>query len=321
MEQALVLPLPRDSLKDHSNAKDFLPITASRMKWVQTFLERLSARKISWDEFWKQVPPTEPGLYSAATREGNTVLHIAALQKKDNLPSELTQDRQLLRKRNHYGFTSQELAHFLCSMKEEPFKPPLDFLPEDQESQKILDQLMFFSCPVFESEEIFHHILFHTNKAKEKNLIAPEKTWMGIYFDKEIQQTFHPSIAIRFLDPEVGCGVFAMQRIPSCSFVGEYTGIVREREHNYVKDKTYCVRFEGWELGRKKFIIDAEKGGNFTRFINHSENPNLSLQSVYWRGMPRMIFIALKEIPEGAQLTFDYGTCFWKNCQKTPRSF
>lgn len=317
MEQALVLPLPHDTINRLSHLKDALPVTASRMKWVQTFLEKLSARKISWEEFWRQVPPTEPGLYSATTRDGNTILHIAALQQQEGIPQAINKDPQLLRQRNHYGFTAQELARFLCSSKGEPFRP----LPENEEKSQILDQLTFFSCPVFENEAIFHHILFHTHKAKEKNLIAPEKTWMGIYFDKEIQQNFHPSISIRFLDPEVGCGVFAMQRIPSCSFVGEYTGIVRERKSNYVKHKTYCVRFEGWELGRKKFIIDAEKGGNFTRFINHSANPNLSLQSVYWRGMPRMIFIALKEIPEGTQLTFDYGTCFWKNCQKTPRCF
>jgi len=60
---------------------------------------------------------------------------------------------------------------------------------------------------------------------------------------------------------------------------------------------------------------------NFTRFINHNAKPNLSLQSVYWRGVPRMIFLALKEISPGTQLTFDYGHLFWKECREIPVAF
>jgi SET domain-containing protein len=143
---------------------------------------------------------------------------------------------------------------------------------------------------------------------------------MGVYFDKEIQQGAHPLVSIEFMDPEVGFGVFSMQRIPSCAYVGEYTGVVKARTRKYVRNKVYCVRYGAWKLGGKKFIIDAEKQGNFTRFINHSFNPNLSLQSVYWRGMFRMIFIALREIEEGEQLTFNYGPLFWKESRQIPKN-
>lgn len=144
---------------------------------------------------------------------------------------------------------------------------------------------------------------------------------MGIYFDKEIQAGSHPKVSIRFIDEEVGFGVFTEQRIPSCAFAGEYRGMIQERVKKELKDKAHCVRYTVWEMGTRKFIIDAERKGNFTRFINHSAKPNLSLQSVYWRGIPRMIFVALKEIPEGSQLTFDYGTFYWKEFRKMPVLF
>ena len=143
---------------------------------------------------------------------------------------------------------------------------------------------------------------------------------MGIYFDKEIQGGVHPAVSIRYVNPEVGLGVFAEQKIPPCSYVGEYTGYVQEKKPELLRDKTYCVCYTVWEMGRRNFTIDAEKGGNFTRFLNHSSDPNLSLQSVYWRGLPRMIFVAVKEIPEGGQLTFDYGPIFWKEAGRLPRS-
>lgn len=183
-----------------------------------------------------------------------------------------------------------------------------------------LKQLEFLARPFFESEEVLKSIFFRTEKAKMEDSIPSEKVWMGVYFDREIRSEFHPPVSIRHIDAEVGCGVFAQQRIASCGFVGEYTGVVREREKKPPKDSVYLVRYPVWGSERKKFLLDAELKGNFTRFINHSTTPNLSLQSVYWRGIPRMILIALKEILPGEQLTFDYGDLFWKECPQKPQT-
>ncbi len=329
LEQAFILPLPH-SLKANPDETETDFSASIDMKLLQTMLEKLHYKKISWDYFFDKIPPSDMGLRLAATKEGDTILHIAVLHNKSDLPSLVLNDSQLSRKRNRYGLTPLELAQFLnrepvlCPGK--PYETaPLYKLPgifiDPSVHCEILKHLSFLSRPIFENDQILYDILLHSYKAKAKDQILPEKTWMGIYFDKEIQQGVHPSVAIRFIDQEVGLGVFTMQRIPPCSYVGEYTGIVRERKRKHLKNKVYCVRYGAWQLGRQKFIIDAEKGGNFARFINHSATPNLSLQSVYWRGMPRMIFIALQEIEEGAQLTFDYGIFFWKECQQTPKMF
>lgn len=52
--------------------------------------------------------------------------------------------------------------------------------------------------------------------------------------------------------------------------------------------------------------IDASKKGNISRFMNHSCNPNCELQKWVVGSSMRIGIFAIKNIPEGAELTFDY---------------
>lgn len=330
MDQAFILPHPESKRAPGTEelCVDQKETPEFRLLWLA--LERLRSKKMTWEEFFQIVDPADPILRTVTTKEGDNILHLAVVSDRSDLPEEIANDRGLLLKRNHYGFTPIEISQFLKKgtfSKHLPLHTPIPFrkrpevLIENTHDHAALDQISFLPNPIFENDQTLYNILSRSRKAKLKDQIPSEKTWMGIYFDQEVQQGAHPPVSIRFIDEEVGFGVFAKQRIPSCSFVGEYTGIIQKRKRKQVKDKRYCIRYTVWEMERRNFIIDAEKMGNFTRFINHSANPNLSLQSVYWRGMPRMIFIALKEIEEGTQFTFDYGTFFWKECQQTPKLF
>ncbi len=330
MDQAFILPLPESKRAPGTEELGIDQKKTPEYKLLTLALERLRSQKMTWEEFFQIIDPSDPALRNVTTKEGDNLLHLAVISDLEELPSDLAEDPSLLLKRNLYGLTPIELSQFLkkgrfskqlFSLDPIPFRKTKGVIFEDAKHHKMLDQLLFLSNPVFESEETFYTILSRSQKAKTKDRVPPEKTWMGIYFDKEIQQATHPAVSIRFIDDEIGFGVFTEQRIPSCSFIGEYTGIIQERKSRAIKDKRYCVRYTTWQMGRRNYIIDAEKSGNFTRFINHSAQPNLSLQSVYWRGMPRMIFIALKEIEEGTQFTFDYGTFYWKECQQTPKQF
>lgn len=295
-------------------------------------MDALSAGKMSWEAFLQGTPiSSHPARLLSATESGQSLLHLAVLANKPDLVQEILENLpQLKWRRNALDWTPLELARFLPREKIAHLlhSAPISHFC-DQPNVSIIESAKFESLrqcgylpqPLFESEAIFDEILNRTKKAKQEDEIPPEKIWMGIYFDKEIQTGTHPKVSIRFINEEVGFGVFAEQRIPSCAFVGEYRGIVKERKKKELKDKVHCVRYTVWEMGKRRFILDAEKMGNFTRFINHSAKPNLSLQSVYWRGIPRIIFVALKEISEGTQLTFDYGTFFWKECSQTPVLF
>lgn len=277
----------------------------------QTKIDRLASGKISWEEFFNEpLAPQHPGLEVTTTEGGNTLLHLAVAQGRSEWALKL---KQMQAKRNSYGLTAEELGNLLGQGQAKLLKDVENLTVENPEKMK---PFQYLENPVFENPDDLELILERTAKAKSKDLIAPEKIWLGVYFNKETQKGQVPKLTLKYINDQIGFGVFAAQKIPSCTFIGEYTGIIKPGKP--AKDNYYSVRYTTWELGRKSYMIDAEKAGNFTRFLNHSTDPNLGLQSIYWRGLPRMILVSLKEIEEGAQLTFDYGNLFWKECLLAP---
>ncbi len=286
---------------------------------LQKILDRLGQKKLNWDPFLQTVTDLFSISRLTTSETGRTLLHMAVLDNRLDVVQILKKDPTLKTRRDAYGLSPIELAQFLNRKEVLNHLQPLNELPTFPLFPQ-LESFEYLSNPIFETSEGLQQVLATAAKAKQEDKIPAEKIWMGIYFDKEIRKGVHPPVSIRFIDEDVGFGVFADKKIPPCSYVGEYTGIVQERKPKQLEDKRHCLRYTTWE-GKKNFTIDAEHKGNFTRFINHSEKPNLGVQSIYWRGIPRMIFVALKEIKEGGQLTFDYGPLFWKEMRHPPRLF
>ena len=101
-----------------------------------------------------------------------------------------------------------------------------------------------------------------------------------------------------------GRGGFATRRIKRGERIGEYTG---ERISQGEGDR----RYDDDEMARHhtflfavsaRTVIDAAVGGNDTRFINHSCDPNCD--AVIERG--RVFIDACKPIAEGEELFYDY---------------
>lgn len=276
----------------------------------QYWLDQLAEQKITWENLLEKGPDPLTMSRLSTKDHGRTLLHLAVLDNRLDVVETLSKEPALQLKRDVYGLSAVEIGQFLDR------KECLQLLriPAEAGQRPSLPEgipFTYLDYPVFETKETFDQVLKLVAKAKREDKIPAEKIWMGVYFDKELRKGVHPSVSIRQVDEEVGHGVFAEKKIPACTYVGEYTGIIQERPPKKLKDKRYCLRCTIWE-GKKNFAIDAENRGNFTRFLNHSVRPNLCLQSIYWRGMPRMIFVTLKEIREGGQLTFDYGPLFWK---------
>ena len=120
-------------------------------------------------------------------------------------------------------------------------------------------------------------------------------------------------VYLKKIDSEIGLGLFAKKPIKKGSFIGEFTGIVRKRTQSLVNKNDYLMRYS---LEKKKFVIDAEKKGNFSRFINHSFHPNLFVTSAFIDGLLHKVFIASRDILENEQLTFDYGKTYFKKAPK-----
>jgi hypothetical protein len=145
----------------------------------------------------------------------------------------------------------------------------------------------------------------------QNNLVTPEALELGQKYIGKINAAYIPHVSVRWIGNKVGYGLFAEEKILKGSYVGEYTGIVRKNDRRYFEPlNNYCYEYPvDDEIGRS-FVIDATQG-NLTRFINHSSNPNLQPIHVFYNGYYHLIFVALRPIQKGEELSYDYGESYW----------
>ncbi len=123
---------------------------------------------------------------------------------------------------------------------------------------------------------------------------------------------------VAWISEELGYGLFTNTDLAKGEFVGTYTGVVRPLSRRRPDHNAYCLhyptRFWSWSI----FVIDANKGGNEIRFVNHSDTPNLDLECLYDRGFLYFFLRAKEAIDRGTHLTFSYGEAFWRYREKLP---
>lgn len=121
-----------------------------------------------------------------------------------------------------------------------------------------------------------------------------------------------------------GWGVFADQKkIYKGTFIGIYAGEIitdeagEERGFKYDKlGKTYLFDIDFHHLRKdhtdwtSKYTVDAYHAGNFTRFLNHSCDPNCTLNPCYINegniDKPLLTVFARRDIEPGEELCFSY---------------
>jgi hypothetical protein len=145
----------------------------------------------------------------------------------------------------------------------------------------------------------------------QNNLVIPQALELGRKHIDKIKAAYIPPVFVRWISDRVGYGLFAKEEISEESYVGEYTGIVRKNDRRYFEPlNNYCYEYPvDDEIGRS-FVIDATQG-NLTRFINHSSKPNLQPIHVFYDGYYHLIFVALRPIQKGEELSYDYGESYW----------
>jgi hypothetical protein len=154
------------------------------------------------------------------------------------------------------------------------------------------------------------------DRALDKGYIETRQKWLGAFYSKEIESSLIPELTIKWIDDSLGYGVFANCNIPKLAYVGEYTGELKWRPrwwqiHRLNRRNAYCFHYPIGEGRSSPFVIDAEEKGNHTRFINHSDEPNLEPVSVFQGGVFHIIFLASRPIQKGTQLCYDYGADYW----------
>ncbi len=169
----------------------------------------------------------------------------------------------------------------------------------------------YVPCITFESLDDREDILARGQSKLQNNQISLESQELGQKYIEQIEAAYIPSVSVRWISERVGYGLFAEEELVPSSYVGEYTGIVRRNDRKYFEPlNNYCYEYPvDDEIGRS-FVIDATQG-NLTRFINHSARPNLKPIHVFYAGFFHLIFVALRSIQKGEELSYDYGENYW----------
>jgi hypothetical protein len=107
-----------------------------------------------------------------------------------------------------------------------------------------------------------------------------------------------------------GHGIFANVYIPKDSLIGVYTGYLSA---GYVYG-TYS--WDYFSVSSMPIQTDSMQGGNMLRFINDGkdENLNCGVVSVAWENRWHTLYVAIKDIHVGEELTVSYGNGMFLKC-------
>lgn len=108
--------------------------------------------------------------------------------------------------------------------------------------------------------------------------------------------------------PIHGRGVFALRKIPKGRDIVRYRGklVTHEEADRGGPDTGHTFLF----ILNEQYVIDASRGGNEARYINHSCEPNCAAYMIESPSKdPRkdkVVIEALRDIARGEELTYDY---------------
>ncbi|XP_068194751.1 histone-lysine N-methyltransferase NSD2 isoform X2 [Antennarius striatus] len=109
--------------------------------------------------------------------------------------------------------------------------------------------------------------------------------------------------------PGKGWGLVALRDIKKGEFVNEYVGEVIDEEECRarirVAQENNVTHFYMLTIDKDR-VIDAGPKGNYSRFMNHSCQPNCETQKWTVNGDTRVGLFAVCDIPLGTELTFNY---------------
>jgi SET domain-containing protein len=102
-----------------------------------------------------------------------------------------------------------------------------------------------------------------------------------------------------------GLGLFTNEPIKKGTFIIEYVGELLTADQADERGGQYLFEINS------RWTIDGRSRSNLARYINHSCRPNC--ESDTKDREKRITITAIKNIPTGAELTYDYGKAFWKD--------
>lgn len=104
-----------------------------------------------------------------------------------------------------------------------------------------------------------------------------------------------------------GWGCFSKYSLRKGEYIHEYVGELISQEEADRRGQLYDQQNQSSLFNlNSETVIDANRKGNITRFLNHSSNPNCEARTMFVNGDYRIGFFATKDIDAENELFFDY---------------
>ncbi|KAM5432432.1 putative [histone H3]-lysine(4) N-trimethyltransferase [Microsporum ferrugineum] len=127
-----------------------------------------------------------------------------------------------------------------------------------------------------------------------------------------------------------GFGIRSPNPIERGQFIDIYVGEVIVKTSSNAREEAFDTRkhssylfsldfYEGYEGVDANYVVDGRKFGSITRFMNHSCNPTCKMFAATQTNdmkVYQLAFFAVRDIPAGTELTFDYHPRWKKKNQK-----
>ncbi len=269
-------------------------------------------------EFFKEISQKYHGK-DVRDVEGNTLAHLSIYYDSFEY---LSQHPHLLDVKNKEGLTPRELARLLGIHLNDLHIPAQGSLSVYRTQENRYDHLSKEELLKYFKMEYLDHLQFSSikdllwtlHKCKKRLLdpmIKRKNHWIDSLYGSSFLTRRVPKTYVKWISPLIGYGLFSGEDIAQYSFIGEYTGIVRNRKRKLDKYNDYIFGYVTANHSTP-FVIDAAVQGNYTRFINHSDESNLYSTWLIIKNVCHVILVSKKFIPKDTQLTYDYGPTYWK---------
>jgi hypothetical protein len=258
-----------------------------------------------------------------------TPLHIAVLFNDYKQLMTLREDEELMLSRNSLGFTALEIARLLDKRKcvqilqpENPRKIKVALkgealLSEYSESEfEELFKTRYLPFQYFKDYAYLKEIIRQCPWAIKWSYFGRQNRSLSRRYQKELSSGYTPDMTIKWVHDEIGYGVYTNDELNLGDYIGEYTGNIRPLDSKAPNHNPYCMLYPTNYWSGNVLMVDALKGANILRFINHSDTPNLTPVCLVDRGILHLVFIAGASICKGTHLTVDYGKDYWLNREK-----
>lgn len=255
----------------------------------------------------------------------NSPLHFAVLEDNVAAVHLLKHNPELLLRKNALGFTALELADLLGKLEihkalDERIHPLIKVHKKGESLPSMLSRKefeQFFAITylqnlTFPSYSLLTEIIRKCPWLLAKTVVGEEHRSLGSALRSALFSGKVAPCSIRWINQELGYGLFAENRIAKMSFIGQYTGIVRRVNRLKSDLNGYCMHLPTKFFSWGYYLIDAYKGGNELRFSNHSGKPNMKPFCLVDRSLIHIGLFATRDIEPGEELTFNYGKDYWK---------